>query len=233
MYARSSAPSCMYSDQSMGSSSAGSSASWLAASSGESSRARSSCSATSSTSSSSGFCMISCLRICGSPRVGTCSSVSACCKRGVMMSAGRSERFSEGFMSICVISILERESLAEVNLAGLRVVCQLFRGSLHEDATFVHDVGAIRDSKRLAHVVIGDQHTQPPVTEAGHDVLDLRHRDGIDSHERLVEEHIRRLPGQGTGDFDTPALAARQLLRLSIRQMQQVQVLQQLGEPLL
>ena len=97
---RSSEPSCRYSDQSIGSSSAGSSDSSLFCSSAEASLSMSSCSVTSSTSSSSGFCSTSCFKICCSSSVGTCSSLSACCRRGVMMSFCVWDRWSECFISI-------------------------------------------------------------------------------------------------------------------------------------
>src|SRR3989442_6220686 len=155
----------MYSDQSIGSSSAGSSASWLAASSGESSLARSSLSVSSSTSSSSGFCMISCFRIIWSSSVGTWSSLSACCRRGVMMSAGRSDRLSVGFISMAV-SRLEAETLAEVDLPGPRVAGQLLGGALHQDPALVHDIGSIRGAHRLAHLVVRHQDAQPAVAHA-------------------------------------------------------------------
>src|SRR5436309_3356233 len=197
----------MYSDQSIGSSSAGSSASWLAVSSGESSLARSSLSVTSSTSSSSGFCMISCFRICWSSRVGTWSSFSACCSRGVMMSAGRIVRLSECFSSMCR-SPLECEALAQVDLAGSWVVRQLFGGTVDQDATLVHDVRPVRDAQRLAHVVIGDQHSDAARAQSPDDLLDLPDRDGIDADERLVEQHVVGLPRERARDLDPPPLAA-------------------------
>src|SRR3989442_14853848 len=162
----------MYSDQSIGSSSAGSSASWLAASSGESSLARSSLSVSSSTSSSSGFCMISCFRIIWSSSVGTWSSLSACCRRGVMMSAGRSDRLSVGFISMAV-SRLEAETLAEGDLPGPRVAGQLLGGAPPQDPALVDDIGSIGDAQRLAPGFGGGQHAQPAAPPAGHDVLDL------------------------------------------------------------
>src|SRR5262245_38942494 len=221
----------MYSDQSMGSSSAGSSASWLAASSGESSLAMSSLSVTSSTSSSIGFCMISCLRICCSSRVGTWSSLSACCRRWVMISTGFCDRFSECFISIVVGSFSESETLAEVDLARPRVVGQVLGRTLKQDAPLEHDVRAIRDAQCLAHVVVGDQHAQSPFAQPAHDVLDLAHRDRVDAHERLVQQHERRLAHQRAGDLDAPPLAARELVRLAVGEMRQVQVGHQLLEP--
>src|SRR4030095_12396769 len=154
----------MYSDQSIGSSSLGSSASSLAASSGESSLAMSSFSVSSSTSSSSGFCMISCLRICWSSSVGTWSSLSACCRRCVMISAGFWVRCSECFISI-VDSLSEGETLAQVDLAGLRIAGQLLGRALQQDASLVDDVGAVGDAQGFAHVVVGDQDAEPALAQ--------------------------------------------------------------------
>src|SRR5439155_21914018 len=174
----------MYSDQSIVSSSAGSSSSWLAVSSGESSLAKSSLSVTSSTSSSSGFCMISCFRICCSSRVGTWSSLSACCRRWVMISTGRCERFSECFISIVVDSLSQAEPLAEVNLPRPRVGGQILGRALKQDASLVHDVRTVGDAQGLAHVVVGDQDPESPLAQPAYDVLDLGHRDRAEPHQR-------------------------------------------------
>src|SRR6266545_4440967 len=159
----------MYSDQSMGSSSAGSSASWLAASSGESSLAMSSLSVSSSTSSSIGFCMISCLRICCSSRVGTWSSFNACCRRCVMISAGFCVRCSECFISIVDDSPSQSEALAQVDLAGPRVVREVLGRALQQDAALVHDVRAVRDAQGLANVMVGDEDPEPPLAQPSDD----------------------------------------------------------------
>src|SRR5438093_7297630 len=161
----------MYSDQSIGSSSAGSSASSFAFSSGESSLSRSSCSATSSTSSSSGFWISSCFKICCSSRVGTWSSLSACCSRGVMMSAGRSDMLSDGFNSMA-IPILKRETLAEVDFPSPGVLRQLFRSALQQDPALVHDIGPVGDAKRFPHVVVRDQYAQAAIPQSSDDILD-------------------------------------------------------------
>src|SRR6185295_18970985 len=163
----------MYSDQSIGSSSVGSSASLFASSSGESSFARSSLSVTSSTSSSSGFCMISCFRICWSSSVGTCRSFNACCSRCVMISAGFCDRCSEGFISMGTRSRSQCEAFAEVDLTRLWVARELFGRPLQQDPSLVHDVGAIGDPECLAHVVVGDQYPEPALAQTRHDVLDL------------------------------------------------------------
>src|SRR5436190_22245282 len=219
----------MYSDQSIGSSSEGSSASSLAFSSGESSLAMSSLSVSSSTSSSSGFCISSCFRICCNSSVGTWRSLSACCKRWVMISAGFWLRCSECFISM-MGSVSQAEALAEVDLACSRIARQLLGGSLHQDAPLVHDVRAVGDAQRLPHVVIGNQNAQPPLTQALDDVLDLADRDGIDSHERLVEQDERRLPHERARDLHAPPLAAGELVRLTVGQVREVQIVEQLRQ---
>src|SRR5207244_4218738 len=54
---------------------------------------------------------------------------------------------------------------------------------------FEHDVGAVHDIERLLHVVVGDQHADAAVAQAGYDGLNVVHRDRIHAGERLVEQH--------------------------------------------
>src|SRR2546428_3261647 len=218
----------MSSDQSIGSSSPGFSLSSFAASSGEFSRSRSSFSVSSSTSSSSGFCMISCLRICCSSRVGTWSSLSACCRRGVMMSAGLRDRFNDGFMSMTNVDsyagcvTLEAEAISQLDLAGTRVTRQLFGGPLKQDPTLVHNICSVGDAKRFSHVVVGDEHPQAAAAQPPDDVLDLGNRDRVDPDERLVEQHVRRLPRERARELHEAALAAGQLVRHAAGEMTEV-----------
>src|SRR5215831_1370423 len=167
-------------------------------------------STTSSTSSSSGFCISSCLRICCSSSVGTCSSLSACCKRGVMMSwvVSRCERLC--FISMAgILARSQAELLPEIEAPCLGIRGQLLGRPLHQDLALVHDVGAARHSQRLPHVVIRDQDAEPALAQPGHDLLDLRHRDGIDAHERLVQEQKLGLADERPRDLDAAPLAPR------------------------
>jgi hypothetical protein len=53
--------------------------------------------------------------------------------------------------------------------------------------------------------VVGDQHADPPVTQAGHDLLDVMHGDRVDARERFVEEDEGRVSDQRPGDLGAPA----------------------------
>src|SRR5947207_5364519 len=117
--------------------------------------------------------MSSCLRICCSSSVGTCSSFSACCSRGVMMSCVRRPSCREGLMSMAGRLSSHPELVAEIDLPGFAVVHQLVGGALQPDPPLVHDVRAVGDAQRLAHVVVGDQHAEPALAQALHDGLDL------------------------------------------------------------
>src|SRR5207244_10576366 len=118
-----------------------------------------------------------------------------------MISAGFWLRCSECFISM-VDSVSQAEALAEVDLAGSRISCQLLGGSLHQDAPLVHDVRAVGDAQRLPHVVVRDEYAQAALAQPMDDVLDLADRDGIDSHERLVEQNERWLAHQSARDLD-------------------------------
>ena len=82
---------------------------------------------------------------------------------------------------------------AEVDL-GHRVVEDELphrSGDLHLPVE--HDVGAVHDVERLLDVVVADQHADPAVAQAGHDLLNVVDRNRIDARERLVQHHELRL----------------------------------------
>src|SRR5262249_45692799 len=136
----------------------------------------SSSSTTSSTSSSSGFCSSSCLRICCSSSVGTCRSLSACCRRGVMISCvvSRCERLC--FISMAgILARSQAELLPEIETPCLGVGRQLVRRALHQDLSLIHDVGAAGHAQCLPHIVVRDQDAEAALAQPGHDLLDLRH----------------------------------------------------------
>src|SRR5688572_23154113 len=154
----------------------------------------------SSTSSSRGFWTISFFRICWSSSVGTCSNFRACCRRWVMISAGRWLRCSPCLISIKRSSNAFRKSqgepFPEVELARLGVRGQELGAAFDQDPALVHDGGAIGDAQRLAHVVVRDQHPETARLESRDDVLDLGHGNRVDADERFVEQKETRLRHQ-------------------------------------
>src|SRR5678815_1997880 len=73
------------------------------------------------------------------------------------------------------------EFSAEVDLAHAMVGKHVLRGALRQHGAFVHDVGAIADAERLAHVVIGDEDADAARLELAHDALDFDDRDRVDA----------------------------------------------------
>ena len=58
-----------------------------------------------------------------------------------------------------------------------------------QDMAAVDDIGAVDQSERFAHVVIGDQNADAATLEMAHEVLDVADRDRVDAGEGLVEQH--------------------------------------------
>src|SRR4051812_46866878 len=100
----------------------------------------------------------------------------------------------------------QRETLAQVNSAHFRIVAQLLRRTGAEDAPFIDDVSAVGNRQRLAHVVIGDQHADAARLQVENDLLQIEHRDGIDTAEGLVEQDEVRLDAEAAGDLHPAAL---------------------------
>ena len=95
----------------------------------------------------------------------------------------------------------------------------------------MHDVGAVGDAQRLAHVVVGDEDADAPVLQVKDDLLDVGDRDRIDAGERLVEQDELRRDDERARDLGAPPLAARQRVGRRLRQRRQVQLGEQLAQP--
>jgi hypothetical protein len=121
---------------------------------------------------------------------------------------------------------------SEIDLSRDRILGQLLARPLKENAALEHDVGPVGGAQGLAHVVIGDQDAQPLRLQSPDDVLDLRHGERIDPDERLVEQQVPRTGHQGPRDLDAAPLAARQMMTLAVREVRDVQLLEQLFEAL-
>src|SRR5271168_2400339 len=86
----------------------------------------------------------------------------------------------------------EVEVLAEVELARALVVDEEFPRALGQHSAGPDQVGPVHDPEDLAHVVVGDDDADPPRLELEDDLLDFRHRDGVDRREGLVHEEEMR-----------------------------------------
>ncbi len=77
-----------------------------------------------------------------------------------------------------------------------------------EHVSAMYDVGAIDQSERLPHVVVGDEDADAAALEMPYEVLDVADRDGIDAGEWFVEQYEGRFSGERARDFAAPPLAA-------------------------
>src|SRR5215470_13716760 len=144
----------------------------------------------SSVSSSTGFSTSSCWIVFTSSSRESCRSLIACCSCGVITSDWVS-------LTVCLsssaIADLQPEVLPEVDLAHGRILGDLGRRTFADDAPVLDDVGAVADVERLADVVIRDHDADPALAQLPDDLLDVDHRDRVDTRERLVQEHEARV----------------------------------------
>src|SRR5258708_36470347 len=91
------------------------------------------------------------------------------------------------------------------------------------------DVSAITDPKRVANVVIGDQHTEAARLQK-HDLsLQVGHIDRIDSCKGFVEKHEPGAGNQGAGNLHSTALSTRKRVAAAVCDMLQTKFLDQGG----
>src|ERR1043165_8379859 len=96
---------------------------------------------------------------------------------------------------------LHAEFFAQIEPADFGVVDDLVGGAFAQHLTRIDDVGAIREAKGFAHIVVGDQHADAASGEMAHQLLDVADRDRVDAGERLVEQHVGRAGGERTRDL--------------------------------
>ena len=126
---------------------------------------------------------------------------------------------------------LELESVPQVHLTHLRVGKHLFRGSGSDYSAPIHDVGACADPEGLAHIMVGDQHTDAAPGQVANDLLDVGHRQRIDTRKGFIQQYETRIGRQGTRDFHAPTLATRQRHAQGVAHMRDVQLPQQFLQP--
>ena len=150
---------------------------------------------------------------------------------GVKFLRNRHERLRMSASNLEPI-LVQPEIGPEINSPHVVVGRQLVRRAAAEDAAVVHDVRAVGDAQRLAHVVVGDEHADPPLLQVEDDLLDVGDGDRVDAGERLVEQDELGRDDQRPGDLGAPALAARERVGRRRRQVQQVQLGEQLPRAL-
>ena len=118
------------------------------------------------------------------------------------------------------------EPLAKVDPPHVLVLNDRGRLAAGQHVPLADDAGAVADTQRLAHIVIGDEYADAAVAQEGDDGLDVDDGDRVDAGEGLVEQHEARLGGQRTGDLDAPAFATREAHSGCIGEVADVEVVQ-------
>ena len=111
--------------------------------------------------------------------------------------------------------------------AGLRALVDLFRRADLQHAAAAHHGDGVGERQRLGLVVRHQQCALTGVFEDAPDLLTQRLAEvGIERGEGLVEQHDLRIAGEGAGERDPLALAARQLMGERARAVRQSDKLQ-------
>src|SRR5688572_30655845 len=88
--------------------------------------------------------------------------------------------------------LVQTEVGPQINPPHVLVRGQLIWCAAAEDRTVVDDVCAVGDPKRLAHIVIGDEHADSALLQVKDDLLNIGDSNRIDAGERFVEQHEAR-----------------------------------------
>src|SRR6187551_2330472 len=83
-------------------------------------------------------------------------------------------------------SLVQPELSPQINPPDFLVGRQAVWRAALENHPAMHDIGAIGDAQRLAHIVVRDEHADAAVLEVEDDLLNVAHRDRIDAGERLI-----------------------------------------------
>src|ERR1700738_3071079 len=122
---------------------------------------------------------------------------------------------------------LKSEFLAKVKTAHIRIVNDFLRTALGQDLTGIDDIGAVGQSERFPHIVVGDEHADAAIGEMADEILNVAHRDRIDAGERFVEQHVIGSGRKRARDLDATPLAARQRNRRRFAQSRDVEFVEQ------
>src|SRR5690348_348288 len=98
--------------------------------------------------------------------------------------------------------------IAKIDTPDFRIGAQFFGAALPEYFPTFQDVCVIRYAKSFADVMIGIQHAKPRLRQAPDNLLEVLHRERVDTRERVREWDKGRLEGRGTGNFAAAAFPA-------------------------
>ena len=95
---------------------------------------------------------------------------------------------------------------------------------MEENLSFKEQIGAVGNAQRLLHIMVRNQDTDVFLLQVPHNFLDILHRDGIDTGERLVEHDKLRVNSQTTGDFRAASLTTAQLVTFVLAHLLQAEL---------
>ena len=102
----------------------------------------------------------------------------------------------------------QREPLAQIKAPDLHVVAQLMGSAGEDDLPFGNNVRPVGDAQRLTNVVICDQNPDPAGLQIEDDLLQLKHRNGIDAAEGLIKQDKTGLNAKATRNLNAAPFAA-------------------------
>src|SRR5215510_9772568 len=91
-------------------------------------------------------------------------------------------------MQFLGLILVQSELGPQVNPPNLIIGGQAVRCTALEDHSSMHDVRPIGDAERFAHVVVGDEHADPPLFQVKNDLLNVAHGYRINAGEWLIEQ---------------------------------------------
>ncbi len=60
---------------------------------------------------------------------------------------------------------------------------------MRQHLTGMDNIGAINKTKRFTDIVVRDEHADATAGQVTHELLDVRHRNRVNTSERFVEQH--------------------------------------------
>ena len=106
----------------------------------------------------------------------------------------------------------EYETITQVFLPDYFVGSQLFWLSLEQDLPLEQKIGTVGDGQGLLYVMVCDQNPNVSVLQSPYNMLNILHRDGIDSGKRLIQHDKLRLNGKATSDLCPTSFTSRELV---------------------
>src|SRR5690606_30935855 len=123
--------------------------------------------------------------------------------------------------------LLQTEGMAQIYIAHRLVGQYGFGVSLGDEVAVIDYVGLVADIQRLAHVMVGDQHTDALILEMLDDLLDIVHRYRVHPGKGLVQQDELRICGQRPGNLGPSTLATGQAHPQAVTQMVDMEFTQQ------